>query len=264
MGSGGGASLKAKIDIKPLSVFSSGKNEKRTIKEIIITDVSRMDKGNLCIFGIDAESNHIRPIIPVKGLNKENLNDKNGNRVIRPFSIIKFDFIRPYPELPHSEDYIINPCFKPVLKRELDEHEVEFLLNNILDSDVESIFGTEIIKSQYTNRNHGSRSIGTILVDEVYEISYVNNNSKPRFKIWFSDSAGNEYQRPITDCAFQNYYLNCLERDVKPFTLNEKLKLFFNQNKLYLRVGLGRHFNGGHWLIVTGLYSFPDYKKGEW
>lgn len=261
---GGGPSLKAKKEVESMDTNKSTTNSKRSLRQIIITDVSRMLNDHVCVFGVDSQSNYIRPIIPIKGIHSKLLFDKKGNRIISPLSIVEFDFIRPYPEIPHTEDYIINPCHKPVLKRKLNEAEAQFFFENIVDPDVKSIFGTDIIENRFTLKNRGKRSIGTILIGEIHEIILSKTYSKNTFKVHFSDSSGEQYIRPITDCAFQKYYLNCLKRGINSRTLNEKLKLYFNKNTTYIRVGLGRlgsgkYINRGHWLIVTGIYSFPDY-----
>jgi hypothetical protein len=261
MGVGGCASLKSKNDTESIDELPVNTFSKRTLKEIIITDVSRMEHGHVCVFGIDSESNHIRPVIPIQGLSSESLKDRNGNLVVKPLAIVEFDFIRPNPEIPHVEDFIINPCYKPVLIRELDDEEGIFFFKHIVDRDIKSIFGTDIVENRFTQKNTGKRSIGTILVHQVHEIIFKRTYSKQHFSIHFSDSSGKEYLRPITDCAFQKFYLNSIKKGINAKTLNQKLKLYFNQNTTYLRVGLGRYFNGGHWLIVTGLYTFPDYKS---
>ncbi|MGI6481956.1 MAG: dual OB domain-containing protein [Methanobacterium sp.] len=259
--------MKAIKELESLNVFSLSESSKRTLRRITISDVSKMEHGNVCLFGFDSENNPIRPEIPYKGISKKYIIDGNDNQIIHPFSIVEFDFIRSDPQIPHTEDHIINPCFKPVFIRQIDDHEAEHFLESILDHDVRSIFGTEIHENRFTKKYQGNRSIGTVLVKYVQEISYrrtyskKNKTNKHHFKIRFVDFSGDEYERPITDCAFQNYYLNTLKLGINPRTLNDKLKSYFNDHKFFIRIGLGRYYNNGHWLIATGLYTFPDYKE---
>ncbi|MDP2767015.1 MAG: RQC domain-containing protein, partial [Candidatus Methanoperedens sp.] len=46
--------------------------------------------------------------------------------------------------------------------------------------------------------------------------------------------------------------------------INHDLKDIFNQCDLFLRVGLSRRWQGFYWLLVSGVYSFPDYLGKEY
>ncbi|MDI6723114.1 MAG: hypothetical protein QMD61_00555 [Methanobacterium sp.] len=228
---------------------------------LTITDVSRMKGDKVCIFGFDSELNHIRPIIPYKNVHERYLFDIEGNRVVKPFAKIEFDLIRPYPISPHTEDYLLNPCSKPVLKGSLNEKESRNFIESIIDPDISSIFGTKIIKNQYILKNHGNRSIGTIKAKKVNRIKFIK--WKKQHRILFSDLSGEEYDLPITDCAFHKYFNTHLDRNLNPEKLNFHVEYLLNKSLLYLRIGLSRIIGEykNHYLLVTGIYSYPDYKK---
>lgn len=221
-------------------------------KKIIITDLTRMDYGKFCVFGIDANANHIRPTILYTGMYEKNLRDKAKNHVVKPFSMIEWNFIRPHPVNPHTEDYMVNPCSNPVLVRNLDNKESKYVLDTIMDQNVKSIFGTEIIDNKFTRKNQGQRSIGTVKPDKILGIDSSHD------RLIFSDSDGEKYNLPITDFTF----LKFLEKSgSNPGNFNNQLESYFSDNIPYLRVGLTREFKNVHYLLVTGIYTFPDYKE---
>lgn len=230
------------------------------IKKIIITDVSHSGNGsygNFYVSGITADAHQIRPIIyPYNALRENNLRDKNGHYVMRPFYMVELNFIRSQYVNPHTENYLINPCFKPVFVRKLDFEESELLLKTILDPDVKSIFGTEIIDKRSTKKHCGNRSIGTVKLNKIHDITY----SYKKFRLIFSDEADDKYKLPVTDWCFRNFYQKSGLTSSEFIT---KLKSFFSETDTYLRFGLSesnQDYNE-QFLLITGIYSFPDYKN---
>lgn len=106
------------------------------VKKLVITDLSRMKENKICIFGVDEEKKYIRPVIPTSGITERYIFDENGNQIIKPFAEIEFDFIRPLPEPPHTEDWEINASYKPRLIRDLSENDSKRFLEEILDESV--------------------------------------------------------------------------------------------------------------------------------
>lgn len=200
--------------------------------------------------------NNIRPFIPrQEGLPQKIIEDKKGKKIIKPFSIVEFEFIRPYPINPHTENYIINPCNKPILKRNLIHKEIKFLLETIDDGNIGNIFENHKINKIYRYLNDINRSIGTVKLSKVHKIKYIKDNLQP-FRISFSDHQNKYQDIPITDLEFQSFYTKGLTLN----TLNEDLMNFFNKNSTYIRVGLGPAYQNYN-LFVMGIYSFPyDYK----
>lgn len=242
--------------------FSNNKKQHHQQVRLTITDVSRMHGDRVCIFGVDGELNYIRPVIPFTLIHEHHLYDNKGKRIIKPFALIEFDLIRSYPNPPHTEDYIMNPCSKPKLIRNLDDDEAEFFLESILDENVNEIFGTKILNNKSISKYSGNRSIGTVKVKKYIKTEHSYNKNKHKLRIQFLDSSGEKYNLPVTDCAFYKYYTNNLKY-FSPYEIDNCLKPILNKSNLYFRVGLSRIDKKikNHYLLITGIYSFPDYKK---
>jgi hypothetical protein len=247
---------------KPSKTYLSKRAVSNT-KNLVITDLSRMHDDRVCIFGIDEDGNPIRPVLPYPGIREHHLFDKNGNLFIKPFSMVKFNFIRPRPDPPHTEDFILDSSLKPSFVENLTDYKAKRLLDIILDDSVDEIFGTEIHNNRYTEANKGERSLGTIKAVDVPYIKYGEKlNGKYEYRIEFSDNAGGTYNLPITDCAFRNYCdKKRIEKHKNPNLIAAQLQSELNKNKPYLRVGLTRLFQGVNWLQISGLYTFPDYRN---
>ena len=231
-------------------------------KEIIITDLSRMHGDRVCIFGIDEEGKPIRPVIPYSSIEESYLFDEKGQQIIKPFVKIEFDLRDISPETPHTEDWEINTSNKPRLIGSLSEEEITEFLGSISDELVKDIFGAEIYEKRYTNPGEGRRSLGTIKVAKVLDVNYsLKEEGKYQYRITFSDISGEIYDLPITDCAFREY---CDAQRIRtgnnPSSISDELRQKLNQSELFLCVGLTRLFRGVHWLQVSGLHAFPDYR----
>lgn len=232
-------------------------------KRLIITDVSRMKEKRICIFGVDENNNAIRPVIPYSGIMEDYLLDESGDILIKPFTEIEFDFIRPLPEPPHTEDWEINIRYKPRVIRNLSENETKEFLEKILDKSVKEIFGVTIYENKYLKGREGKRSIGTIKVRDVIFIKYSKKeNGKYEYRIKFLDIIGSIYDLPITDLAFRKYCDELrTQKELSTGFIGARLRDLFNNSEVFLRVGLGRFFKEKHWLFVTGIYTFPNYTK---
>ncbi|MDP2766358.1 MAG: hypothetical protein Q8O41_02755, partial [Candidatus Methanoperedens sp.] len=135
-------------EIKP-SIYLIPDEEIKGIKRLVITDLSRMKEGRVCIFGFDEDRRHIRPVIPYTGINESYIFNEEGQRIIKPFAEVEFDFIHTMPEPPHTEDCAINTNYKPRFIRTLSENESKKFLEEILDESVKAIFGAEIHYNRY-------------------------------------------------------------------------------------------------------------------
>lgn len=232
-------------------------------KIITITDLSRMGGDRVCIFGLDYDGNPIRPTLP-SGIRENHLFDDNRNLIIKPFAEIRFHLLRNHPQPPHSEDHIVDLQVKPELIRNLTPKESERFLNKSLYSAVDEIFGAPIYQNRYLKKGEGEHSLGTIKADRILFFDYGSKtNGKYEYRITFNDATGSIYNLPITDCGFRNY-CNNLKDTCYGETQSISWKLLRNLNKkdIYLRVGLTREFRDVHWLQVSGIHTFPDYKGG--
>lgn len=248
--------------IKSSSIPQSNE-EIKGLTRIVITDLSRMKEDRVCIFGFDEKKRHIRPVIPYIGINEAYILDNENKQIIKPFAEIEFDFIRPLPEPPHMEDCEINTEYKPKLIRNLPENESKRFLEDILDESVNAIFGESIQNHRYIITG-GSRSIGTIKINEVLTVNYsIKQSDKFDYRITFSDMKGEIYNLPITDFAFRKHCDDQISQGKKIEQINQDLKEIFNYGDLFLRVGLSRRWQEFYWLLVSGVHSFPDYRGIE-
>lgn len=232
-------------------------------KIITITDLSRMGGDRVCIFGFDENGISIRPTLPY-GVRERHLFDEEHNFIIKPFARIKFNLIKNRPQPPHSEDHILDSRVKPELIGNLNPRESEKFLNEHLYPSVDEIFGAPIYQHRYLKKGEGERSLGTVKADRLLYFDYgLKDNGKYEYRITFNDANGAIYNLPITDCAFRNYCnnLNDIKMD-NTQSIRWKLLRNLNQKNVYLRVGLTREFRDVHWLQVSGIHTFPDYKVG--
>ena len=232
-------------------------------KQLVITDLTRMRGGRVCIFGVDENGNAMRPDIPPTGIREDYLLDKSGRCVIRPFAIIEFDFICPLPKPPHTEDWEINAHYRPRLIRNLSEGESRTFLEKILDKSVRGIFGADIYNNQYINEGEGNRSLGTVRAKEILSARYsLKEDERYNYRIKFSDAAEEIYDLPITDLAFREY---CDEQRVQGCAtdvISAKLQCRLSQSHAFIRVGLTRPFARMYnrcYLQASGIHAFPDY-----
>lgn len=251
-----------KQEIQP-SNSPSNIEEIKGIRRLVITDLSKMHYGRICIFGIDERKRQIRPVIPYSGINEGYIFDNENKQIIKPFAEVEFDFIRSLPEPPHMEDCEINPKYKPKLIRNLSENESKRFLEDILDESVNAIFGESIHNHQKIITG-GNRSIGTIRINEVLSVNYsIKQDDKFDYRITFSDMKDEIYDLPITDLAFRKHCDDQISQGKKIDQINQDLKERFNYGDLFLRVGLSRRWQEFYWLLVSGVHSFPDYRGIE-
>jgi len=240
-------------------------------KEIIITDFSKMPEG-VCVFGYDKEGNGIRPVIfnigeEAKGLPEDYL------RGIEPFMRVEFEFIKPQPSPPHTEDWLINKDYKPKITRTLSENEGKEFLEKILNISVKDIFGVGVNKTNnlgaYIEPGKGEKSIGTIKARNIEFVKHYFSEEKNRYqyRIKFLDNTKEIYDLSVTDCLFRKYCDNAREEGRSYGFIGAELQRRLSQAILYFRIGAGRPWGslgypeGKCWLFFTGVYSFPDYKK---
>lgn len=132
-----------------------------------------------------------------------------------------------------------------------------------LSSSVTEGFGVTFDEGQkhIPIESEASCSIITIKVDPK-AISIVKDQYKlGRIKLTFSDQTGHQFNYlPITDRGFYDYAI--AQKD--DFELNSINSFFWNQEEIFLRIGLGRSYQqlgkpNSYWLQVNGIYSFPNY-----
>ena len=219
-------------------------------KEIIITGITRMNSGHVCVSGIDPQTwNFVRPVFPF-GLDRDFLMQET-TQVVNHFNLVEIEFKRYRPDqIFHTEDWVINENFAPRFIKHLTNQEIldvvnKMSINNLnvaIEKQNKSLF---IVKVQ---------SIGRIWHEE-YE--------KFKVRINFVDFEGNLYQRiPVTDLltlAFVRYQLS-----IRNYNYSVQLMRSFNNNpNRFIRIGLTREFKGQHWKQITALITIPDLFDGK-
>lgn len=247
-------------------------------KEIIITDFSKMPEG-VCVFGYDREYNGIRPVIFSPGEKEKGLPD-NFVADISPFKIVKFKFITHQPLPPHTEDWLIDKNYPPqIIGQLLEDEQKEFLekLKEISYNSIrKSLWGAPIYwyegkerKVPYIKPGEGEKSIVTVKIKNCI-IKYFERPGKLgkyEYRIEFSDIQQKNYDLSVTDLAFRNYCENLKQKGKNCNFIGAELQQKLNQSEVFLRIGAGRPFTPKGdtepkcFLFITGVYSFPDYKK---
>jgi hypothetical protein len=233
---------------------------------MVVTDLTRMQRGNVCVGGYLRDYTCVRPVIPFRGISEASI--YLGSQVIRPFTVVVFDFLHEKSEPPHTEDREIDRTYR-AYQRLLTPDRQEHLLARIDDGAVQGIFGAEIQYEYgwYVRIGQGSRSLGTIQPAHIEEVRYgARPIDKWEYRIVFTDAVDERYNLAITDLAFR-YYLDHQRAttDESPVTIARAMAETLRAARVFLRIGLTR---GGRdpdrcYLQVTGIYSFPDYLAGR-
>jgi len=221
--------------------------------KIAITDLTRFSNPDIvCIAGLDIESGEcIRPLPYIETKKCEELN-------ILPGNIIESNFTKVNDEKPHTEDYNYN-SLKRVGICSSDEFE-EILKKDLVDT-ISNGFGYGFVeKGKVIPKEFApDKSIITIkLITSNIEI-VKDGFKKGKIRLNLLDNDGKRYSYlSITDLGFYNYAMRHYHDSDFPNLINNFIR---EQQSAYLRIGLGREYQGGFWLQVNGIYTFPDFDK---
>ena len=219
-------------------------------KRLIITGITRMNKGHVCVSGIDYKTGRfVRPVYQY-GLDRDFVM-QGTSQVVRHFNIVDFEFkaYRPSNEF-HTEDWIISERFAPkYVGHAKDETVIKVLqkwsisnLSEAIDRKNKSLF---IVKASK--------------IDRIWdEFTY----DKFKVRMNFTDAAGNQYERiPVTDLLVLSFIRYHKNRGNHQYGAQMMQK--FNSNPFrFIRIGLTREFQGQHWKQVTALMTVPDMFDG--
>ncbi len=231
---------------------------------LIITDLTRMKGDRVCIAGVADDGQTIRPKFAYDMITEEWLFDPAGKVIIQPFARVRMELLKHDPHPPHTEDWLVQPDVK-ISEGLLGLAERQDFLQRILDPNVAAIFGAEIYheKGYFMHEGEGNRSLGTVRVSGLEDVSHRCYDGKWDYRISFTDCAGYPYRLRVTDLAFR-YYVDHL-REVQGVECDQigiRLEHQLQNSTVYLRIGLARGW-GEHpdrcYLQINGVYSFPDY-----
>jgi hypothetical protein len=81
---------------------------------LVITDVTRMQEGRVCIAGYTRQGKCVRPVMPPPGIHERTLYSQ-GRVMVFPFAVVEYDLLQQVPQPPHTEDCRYDPtsvwCF---------------------------------------------------------------------------------------------------------------------------------------------------------
>ena len=242
---------------------------------LIVTDLTRMQHGRVCIAGYRPDGICIRPVMLPPGV-METWMYVEGQVVIRPFAEIELELEPTSPEPPHTEDWRIRSGH-PTQRRMLNSQEREQFIGSILHPDVASIFGIPLHHEgnrYYIPVGEGTRSLGTVGPVQIQKVELYEDESigtrQPYIVFNEKTPRAAEYRLTVTDLVFRYFahYLRTTCSMNKQAAQNHMTMLLARPpTQIYLRIGLARgtwekHPNCCH-VQITGVYSFPDYLDGK-
>jgi hypothetical protein len=234
---------------------------------LVITDLTRMQEGRVCVAGYTRKGICIRPVLPPPGIHERTLYIQ-GCAIVFPFAVVEYDFIRPDPRPPHTEDHRYNPdTVKFVYK--LDDERKQKILDRTLFDGVSEIFETPILSDigHYVKNGEGTRSLGTIRPRKISRVQYEKPpEDKWKYRLSITDHKGVEYRLTVTDLAWRYYCDWQRAKGSSPSQITADLKSTLQSSEVYIRIGLARgweKFPERCFLQITGIYTFPDYLEGH-
>jgi hypothetical protein len=238
-----------------------------------------MTPSNICIAGYIRRGDDYECVRPVPTWNAEHhglINESwldTSSVPIRPFSIIELDLHIKDVEPPHIEDRVM--LSDPIMyERTLSVTQRAPFLSKVLDPSVSAIFDFKLQRvdsgSWWVPSGSLCRSLGTI--EATHFRVYLNYRNEPypkwTYRLEFEDRSGTPHRMPITDLAARRYLQSLVrDRGLTNADASMHMKDQLNQaDKVYLRIGLARAFEDHPdrcALLITGIYSFPDYLGGR-
>jgi hypothetical protein len=238
--------------------------EQRTL--IVITDLTRMHRGMVCIAGYDKDRRCIRPIQPPPGIPENALFSREKQPIIHPFAVVEFEFLKPEPQPPHTEDVYYLSVSPRFIRPAKDPQKV---LEWTLSSDVQAIFEQPIHSDfgYYVLEGQGPRSLGTVRPQHITKVGYEPEPGGAwDYRLWFDDAQGDSYRLKITDLSWQYYCHSQRSEQRQPAQIALDLTHTLQTREVYLRIGLARGWKEHPercYLQITGIYTFPDYLEGK-
>lgn len=223
-------------------------------KTIFVTGVTRMNHGFVCVSGIDLETGQfVRPEIKYynerPGIKKEFLY-VNNIPIIKPLAKIELDFLKHVPKSQyHTEDWLINPEYKPKLIGTPDDNEKRVILLSHTD--------TSLNQELYDQ----DRSLIIVKPQDIPWVKFRLFEDLLKSRLQFKDRSGDEFDLPVTDAnwlAICKYYW-MLDR----YNSIRRLRSSLHNKEIFLRIGVTREYHGQKWKQISGVFSIPDYLGGK-
>lgn len=236
-------------------------------KELVITDLTRMQEGRVCVAGYDHQGRCIRPVLPPPGIHERALYS-HGRPIIFPFAVVEYDLLQPTPQPPHTEDYYYDPLSVRFTRQVKAEARQEILTRTLFPS-VKAIFQVPIYSDvgYYVKAGEGPRSLGTIQPRQVVTTLHdLSPDGKWQYRLAFIDGEGESFRLTVTDLAWRYYHDGQRSQGRQPQEISAGVTAALQASQVYLRIGLARgwdKFPGRCFIQITGVYTFPDYLEGR-
>ncbi len=234
---------------------------------LVITDVTRMQEGRVCIAGYDKDLKCIRPVLPPPGIHEGTLHSQ-GRPTVFPFAVVEYDLLQPTSHPPHTEDVRYDPTSVRFIKR-LEESRRRNTLVKTLFPTMQALFEIPIYSDvgHYVMDGQGPRSLGTIQPRRILKAIYEQSpEEKWKYRLGFVDSEGTTYWLTVTDLTWRYYCDYHCQSGRDPQEIASDLTTALKSSQVYLRIGLARgwkEYPDRCFIQLTGVYTFPDYLHGR-
>lgn len=209
---------------------------------VLVTEVTRMNKGFSCIAAWDIhEERIVRPL----QYNGDNWQLASDHSLFFPGHLLNCSPSgRVRSVLPHAhEDFILTRL--PTLLERFDEAETYKLLIDKTDSSVSSVYGQRIVEDKYIVEGTNCKSLGSIRSQRRNIKFFQDMYGKLRLRL--QDLDGIVYILPVTSDELLRAFSPTAEELEPHFGVdeaNEWLEVNAPEQHLILRIGLARGWSG--------------------
>lgn len=220
--------------------------------EILVTHLTRMSGGNICLAGIDrANGRHVRPVLEAGKLDHSFLKRPSGHIMIG--SVLRFAWMRPRPLVPEIEDHVLAPAESDVVGL-ASEDELWAALQAAKRSTLAEIFGPEMHRVGRTaalERGTGRASLGVIDVSG-FEGPWLESQwERPKIRARFIGDDGAPLNVPVTDLRL--FAPDCVQHNQAAL---DEAKAKSSRSTILLSIGVG--LPGleppRHWLQINNIH----------
>lgn len=232
-----------------------------SIEKVLILAVTKM-LGGVCIAGMTAEPDLVtglRWVRPVREHGHVLLGDITtpDGTVLRPFDVVEFNLLRPWPVPPHTEDWITDFVHhRPRIARRLEGERRSGFLHKYLDTDACQVLESQerslcLVKPNWLKGcfrlDPYSGKFDARLAFSLDQRRYVGSYSKGGIS--------------VTDLKWRALGRGWLpeEGGWTEFETDD-LRARFGIQEIYLAVGLTRSYRGDYWRVIVGVHTLPDYQ----
>lgn len=248
-------------------------------KQFIVTDLTRMQGGKVCLAGIldDGSARCIRQLINGEYPSEEWLQSVEGGVVV-PFSRVEIDIKSHLHHRPHVENTKVSHEAR-IIEPAISMRQRRALLEAIESRAVEDLFESEInwnssdgnvLTGGWIAPGSGTASLGTVRA-EVLQVHYVVRDRQYTYRVTFCDPTGQIYEMAVSDFSFRSALewrrrFSGMSPTLAAIDLLHTLRGVEN---LWLRIGANRpwaqeeHSPKVCHLQITAVHTIPDYLDGQ-